>query len=179
MLKKRIRVMRVIHRIALTILTICATALEAQTLSTYLSTRNTHRGGRGPWAKKTSLWPSILLLSSSATTALVGLLVLASYAKSIRWANHLAMTNAVIIITTEVVGFVTWIVVAILYRTGKTGKDLWGWACSPLALNIQPNFEGIVNFDGICQKGVSLVILSGWLAWKRADTFLYSKHFGD
>jgi hypothetical protein len=148
--------MRVFHRVALTILAICATALEAQMLYTYLTTRNVQRGGRGPWAKQTSLWPSILLLSTSATTAIVGLLVLASYARSIRTANNLAMLNASVIIITEVGAFITWIVVAILYRTGKNGKDLWGWACSPLALNIQPNFEGVLNFDGLCKRGVSL-----------------------
>jgi hypothetical protein len=144
-----------LHRVALTGLAITTTALEAQMLQVFFSTRHTIRGGRGPWAKQTSLWPSILLLTTSATTALVGLMVLFSYAKSIRWANNLAMVNATIIITVEIAGFVTWIVVAILYRTGKTGKDLWGWACSPLALNIQPNFEGVLNFDGLCQRGVS------------------------
>jgi len=153
--------MRIFHRIALTCLAVSTTVLEAQTLALFFHTRHTIRGGRGPWAKQTSLWPSILLLSSSATTALVGLMVLLSYAKSIKWANNLAMINATIIITTEVAGFVTWIVVATLYRTGKKGKDLWGWACSPLALTIQPNFEGVVNFEGICQRGVSLKLRCG------------------
>lgn len=148
--------MRICHRIALTALALTTTALEGQTFNLFFSTRNTIRGGRGPWAKQTSLWPSILLLSASATTALIGLMVLFSYAKSIKWANTLAMINATLIITVEVGGFVAWIVVAILYRTGRTGKDLWGWACSPLALNIQPNFEGVLNFEGICQRGVCL-----------------------
>ena len=82
-----------------------------------------------------------------------------SYVRSIKTANNLAWINASIIITTELAGFITWIVVAILYRTGRTGKDLWGWACSPVALQIQPNFAGIVDFDGICQKGVSSVLI--------------------
>ena len=150
--------MRVVHRVALTILAICATALEAQTLYVFLTTKDVQRGGRGPWAKQTSLWPSILLLSTSATTALIGVVVLLSYVRSIRTANNLAMFNAVIIITVELAGFITWIVVAVLYRTGRTGKDLWGWACSPVALQIQPNFEGVVNFEGVCQKGVSLML---------------------
>ena len=146
--------MRVFHRVCLTALAIAVTALEGQTLATFIRTKDIQRNGRGPWAKQTSLWPSILLLSSSATTVLVGLMVLFSYAKSIKLANTMAVVNISIIITTEVAGFITWIVVAILYRTGRTGKDLWGWACSPLALNIQPNFDGILNFDGICQKSV-------------------------
>ena len=154
-LKKRIRVMRVMHRVCLTALAISATALEGQMLYTFLRTKDVQRGGRGPWAKQTSLWPSILLLSTSATTALVGLLVLAAYARSIHLANNLAMINALIIINVEVIGFITWLVVAILYRTGKNGKDLWGWACSPIALSIQPNFAGVLSFDKLCQRGVS------------------------
>lgn len=146
--------MRVLHRVSLTILAFCATALEGHMLYTYLHTRNIQRKGRGPWANETSLWPSILLLSSSATTALIGLIVLASYMRSIRAANNLAMINALIIITVEVAGFVTWIVVAILYRTGKTGKDLWGWACSPGALSIQPSFVGVLSFNRLCKTGV-------------------------
>jgi len=147
--------MRVVHRVVVTILSICSTSLEGQILYSFISTKNTERGGRGPWAKQTSLWPSILLISTSSTTALIGLLVLLAYLRSIRTANHMAILNATIILTVEVAGFIFWIVVAILYRTGKTGKDLWGWACSPVALQIQPNFAGIVDFDGICQKGVS------------------------
>lgn len=146
--------MRVCHRVCLTVLAIVVTSLEGQTLALFLRTKDEQRGGRGPWAKHTSLWPSILLLSTSATTALVGLMVLFSYVRSIKLANTLAMVNASIIITTEVAGFVTWIVVAILYRTGRNGKDLWGWACSPGALSIQPNFDAVLNFDGICKRGV-------------------------
>lgn len=51
-----------------------------------------------------------------------------------------------------------WIIVAVLYRVGKTGHDLWGWACSPLAEKIQPNFEGIVNFDQVCKRGVRVFL---------------------
>jgi len=39
---------------------------------------------------------------------------------------------------------------------GKNGHDLWGWACSPLAAQLQPTFEGVVNFDSVCKRGVCL-----------------------
>jgi hypothetical protein len=55
----------------------------------------------------------------------------------------------------KIIDVITWIVVAILYRVGKTGDDLWGWACSPVAERIQPGFEGLVNFGSVCSRGVS------------------------
>jgi hypothetical protein len=37
---------------------------------------------------------------------------------------------------------------------GKNGHDLWGWACSDTADEIQQNFEGVVDFDMVCNRGV-------------------------
>lgn len=45
----------------------------------------------------------------------------------------------------------------LLLQAGKNGHDLWGWACSPLAHKIQPNFQGLVDFDKVCNRGVCLV----------------------
>lgn len=80
---------------------------------------------------------------------------MSAYAYSIRRANNIATVQSWFIWIVETVHILTWIVVAVLYRVGKTGKDLWGWACSPVAEKIQPTFEGVVNFNKICSRGVS------------------------
>lgn len=54
----------------------------------------------------------------------------------------------------DVTHLAVWIGVAVAYRVAKNGKDLWGWACSPIAQDIQPNFEGVVNFKNVCDRGV-------------------------
>ena len=123
-------------------------------LAKFITTKDEIRGGRGPWAKQTSLWPAIMLLSVSAISVLMGSLILTAYAHSIRTANNVALFQTWFVSLVEGAHIVTWIVVAVLYRTGKTGKDLWGWACSPGAQKIQVNFEGIVNFNSVCSRGV-------------------------
>jgi hypothetical protein len=80
---------------------------------------------------------------------------MSAYTRSIRHANAVALVQTWFVSLVEAAHIITWIVVAVLYRVGKTGKDLWGWACSPTAQKIQPGFEGVVHFEDICSRGVS------------------------
>lgn len=128
---------------------------EARSLALFIRTEHVQANGRGPWAKQTHLWPSIMLLSISAVTVVSGCMIMSAYAYSIRRANNIATVQSWFIWIVETVHIITWIVVAVLYRVGKTGKDLWGWACSPVAEKIQPTFEGVVNFNKVCSRGVS------------------------
>ncbi|EPE33416.1 hypothetical protein GLAREA_06429 [Glarea lozoyensis ATCC 20868] len=181
-LKKKIRYLRFIARLAATALAIATVIQESRTLAKYLSTKNIQRGDppRGPWAKQTSLWPSIMLTSVSAITVLTGLLIMSAYARSIRHANAISLVQTWFVSLVEGAHVITWIVVAILYRVGKSGDDLWGWACSPVAERIQPGFEGLVNFGSVCSRGSSqwrltlasacLQLLTGiifYLMWQR------------
>ena len=75
--------------------------------------------------------------------------------KSIRHANAVALVQTWFVSLVEGAHVITWIVVAIMYRVGKDGHDLWGWACSPIAERIQPGFEGLVDFGSVCSRGVS------------------------
>jgi len=154
-LKTSIRILRFISRLAATAIAIVTASQEAVTFSTYLKTRNTQRDGRGPWAKETSLWPTIMLLAISAITAILGLLIVIAYLISIKTANAISSVQFGASMIIELAHIVIWVIVAILYRVGKTGKDLWGWACSPLAENIQPDFENVVHFDAVCSRGSS------------------------
>jgi hypothetical protein len=156
-LKSRIRLLRFVARLSATALAIPTLILETFTLTTFYSTRNTIRGGRGPWAAETSLWPSIMLLSASGITVLLGMLILTAYiVGSIRAANRVNTVQTSVTVVVEVVHIGFWIAISVLYREGRTGKDLWGWACGGVADSIQKEFEGVVNFDTICKRGVSL-----------------------
>jgi hypothetical protein len=110
-----------------------------------------------------------MLLAVSAITAILGLLIVIAYAFSIKKANSISSVQSGAGMVVELAHIVIWIVVAILYRVGKTGKDLWGWACSPLAQNIQPNFNGVVAFNKVCDRGVSFSTFT--LFWLRLTNF--------
>lgn len=53
-----------------------------------------------------------------------------------------------------------WIAVAVAYRAGKDGNDLWGWACDERAMGIQKAFEGVVDFRRYCDVQTSSWITS-------------------
>jgi hypothetical protein len=104
----------------------------------------------------TQLWSSILLFSISVLTSILGMASLIAYVISgTQKANEISK-----VVTKVQIGVVAghlgiWVGVAIAYRVAKNGKDLWGWACSPLAEQIQPGFEGVVEFRDVCERSVS------------------------
>tara|TARA_R110002060_G_scaffold48037_4_gene59011 strand:+ start:783 stop:1268 length:486 start_codon:yes stop_codon:yes gene_type:complete len=154
-LKNKIRYLRLLSRLAGTAIALTTLAQEGQTIHSFLTTQNTVRGGRGPWAKQTELWSSIMMFALSLITALLGFGIIIAYFFSVKAANTVAGIQGGIGMAVDVTHLAIWIAVAIAYRVAKNGKDLWGWACSPIAQDIQPNFEGIVNFKNVCDRGVS------------------------
>jgi hypothetical protein len=78
----------------------------------------------------------------------------------IKKANELSSKVSKLQISVVVAHLGVWVGVAVAYRVAKNGRDLWGWACSPLAEDIQPGFEGVVDFRDICVRSVSY--LSFW-----------------
>ncbi|CZR68668.1 uncharacterized protein PAC_18567 [Phialocephala subalpina] len=174
-LKSKIRRLRFFARFFATALAVPTLILETQTLTTFYSTHNTIRDGRGPWAKQTSLWPAIMLVSASGVTVLLGLLILAAYTwGSVRSANKVNTMQTTVTVVVELVHIGLWIAVSVLYREGKNGKDLWGWACSGAADKIQKNFEGVVDFNKVCNRGTSEVSRASLYnvaldTWTKAD----------
>lgn len=97
-----------------------------------------------------------MLVSASGVTVLLGLMILAAYTwGSVRSANKVNTMQTTVTVVVELVHIGLWIAVSVLYREGKTGKDLWGWACSDAADRIQKNFDGVVDFNKVCNRGVS------------------------
>ncbi|MCJ1406791.1 hypothetical protein MMC19_000860 [Ptychographa xylographoides] len=180
-LKRHIRLWKLVARIFTFLLAIYPLYSQALTLHKFLTTRDTIVNGRNAWAKETTIWPTILLLSTSGATVLVSMIILASYLRGIRHANK---TNN----TVGTAGFViemgahiaVWIATAAAYRVGKTGNDLWGWTCSTKAAAIQSEFEVVINFQSFCDvqsyawilsivQAVALLVtaLVYFLAWRR------------
>ncbi|KAH6724931.1 hypothetical protein DL95DRAFT_525980 [Leptodontidium sp. 2 PMI_412] len=160
-LKSRIRYLRLLARLAGTAIALTTVSQEGQTIHTFLTTQDTMRGGRGPWAKQTELWSSIMMFALSLITALLGFGIIIAYFFSIKAANTVAGIQGGISMAVDITHLIIWVAVAIAYRVAKNGaKDLWGWACSPIAQDIQPNFEGIVNFKNVCDRGQKTWALS-------------------
>lgn len=106
-----------------------------------------------PWATGTQLWPAFLLAVSSVLTLLVELGgTIAACCKSRSKGAGKAVS------TFENIGRVIfvaqWLAVAILYRVGKTTKDLWGWSCDQRADEIQ-QFYPQLDFQALCTTQVS------------------------
>ncbi|MCJ1447709.1 MAG: hypothetical protein MMC23_008220 [Stictis urceolatum] len=179
-MKIHIRLFKVVVRVLTFALSVFATYTQAAALHKFLTTKTINRNGRDPWAKGTQLWPTYLLLTTSALTAIVSLITVLAYLKGIKQANKRATKLGTPVSVIEICAHsAVWISTTIGYRIGKTGQDLWGWSCSPKAQAIQEVFPE-VNFDFFCniQGGswiasiaqVFLTIVTGvvWgLTWRR------------
>lgn len=165
-LKHHIRLFRFISRALITTVTMAIISEEGKTLLKFLDTHEDIRNPpgspapRGPWALQTQTWPAVLLFFTGVITADLGLVSLIASAVSINRTNYIGSITTKVGIVIESIHVIVWIAVAITYRVAKNGKDLWGWACSPLAEEIQPTFQDVVNFQTVCNRSVSLS-----LAW--------------
>ena len=161
--KRRIRILKLLTRLMTLGLAIYGVASQALTLEKYLTTRGIIRNNRDPWAKDTYIWPTILLLSTSALTVLVSVATIASYCFSgVKGANTISSRAGVPTTVTEnLAHLAVWITTAVGYKLGKTGSDLWGWTCDPKADAIQDIFPE-VNFSFLCgvQTGSWVVSLA-------------------
>lgn len=123
-------------------------------------------GRKSPWAKGTQLWPAFLLLVASFITLCIDLaaLIAACFSHRARKHDHRASTRkrAMRVESTfNKVGYavfvVKWIAVFILYRVGRTSKDLWGWSCDDKAKKIQQYYIVHLNFEKLCTEQVGFL----------------------
>jgi hypothetical protein len=179
-LKLHIRFFKLLVRVLTLALSIFAVYSQAHTLHTFLTTKTIIREGRDPWAKGTQIWPTILLLTTSSLTVIVSMITVIGYFRGVKTANkHASKIGTPMTVVEMAAHLAVWLSTMIAYRVGKTGKDLWGWSCSPKAQKIQDVFPE-VSFDFFCklQGGswvasiaqVVLIIITGlvWgLTWRR------------
>ncbi|KAK5089309.1 hypothetical protein LTR70_007106 [Exophiala xenobiotica] len=102
-------------------------------------------GRSSPWAKHTKLWPTIMLLAASGAT------VLLSFATLVAFYRLSKKKNTMFSILYNLIHIGAWVVVAVLYRVGKTGEDLWGWSCSSKAEKIQSLYKDKLDFSALCE----------------------------
>ncbi|KAI9677856.1 MAG: hypothetical protein M1829_002353 [Trizodia sp. TS-e1964] len=162
LLKRRIRMMRAFSRVASAILAAAILGIMARTLQQYYTSRNVSIDGQTPWAKDTKLWPTLMLFIIAVVTFVLNAFILLAYCCSVAAANRTSSWATVVTILLSVGHIVVWVVVAVVYRLsredGVTGpaRDLWGWACSDAADELQEKFQDIVNFDTIFVEGYRL-----------------------
>jgi hypothetical protein len=80
--------------------------------------------------------------------------IFASYACSVAAANRANVVAVTFDAAVLAANLVVWIVAAALYRAekdrGGVPNDIWGWACSAGAKEIQKAFKDEVDFDSLC-----------------------------
>lgn len=136
------------------VLTAVLEAIMIHALIKFYTTKDIPAPGRvSPWAKNTQLWPAFVLLASSCLTFLTEIGGLcAALCRRLKRASKVEGTFTYI---GYAVFVVKWLVVLILYRIGKTSKDLWGWSCDDRAKNIQQYYVSDLDFDKLCLEQVS------------------------
>jgi hypothetical protein len=111
----------------------------------------------GPWPKNPKLWPTLLLAVASGLTLLLTVgSVLSRICRTLRKSSQIAKSRPLVTTAKYAVHIGTWACVAVAYRLGKTGDDLWGWSCSDSADAIQKAFENDVNFSSLCKLQVCI-----------------------
>ena len=154
-LKRNIRLFRLVSRIATLILSTYTTYTQALSLHRFLTTRDIVISGRNAWAKQTTIWPTCVLLATSALTCIVALITIGTYFRSIKTANRTSATLGTATTIVEMAAHLAvWIGAAAAYRIGKTESDLWGWTCSDKADAIQEQFQNVVDFGKLCDTQV-------------------------
>jgi hypothetical protein len=140
----------------------------ALTLHTFLATRSTVRaapsptGGtvdRTPWHASTRAWPTYMYFAAALASLLLNGAIFGFYACSVRAANRAHVAAVTFDAVVLVANLVVWVVAAALYRAekdkGGVPNDIWGWACSAGAKEIQKAFRDQVDFDSLCDVQTS------------------------
>ncbi len=163
-MKRRIRLLKFILRLATLLLAVYMIATMALTFHKFFSTRNTmiNVGSttRGPWAKQTKTWPTTVLLVTSTLSFIISAVVMVSYVRGIQAANAAHEYGSYLGFGIFIAHVGMWIAVAVAYRAGKDSNDLWGWTCDEKAMKIQKPFEKVINFKRYCDIQTSSWITS-------------------
>ena len=156
--RRYLKIVTTFSLVVSSLLTLFMEASMIYILYKWLRTRHTPASDysrTSPWAKNSVVWPTYMLLASSAITFLLCLAML--IAKCCR-----SRKKATFSLVYNVTHVVVWAVVMVLYRLFKTEKDLWGWSCSQKAEGIQDLYQGVVQFGSLCQ----IQVMSDELAYR-------------
>jgi hypothetical protein len=163
LLKRHIRRLRFASRLLTTLLSLAAFVPIAITLRTFLATQSTYRAAPTPaggtvtrtaWHADTRPWPTYMYFAAALASLALNGAIFGFYALSVAAANRAHVAAVTFDAVVLVANLVVWIVAAALYRAerdkGGVPNDIWGWACSAGAKEIQKAFQDEVNFDSLC-----------------------------
>jgi hypothetical protein len=105
------------------------------------------------------LWPTFLMLATSAVSLLFNLSVLISYHWGVGSANRADSYATYWSYLVHIVNAIVWLVSSTTFKMlegdpSGSPNDLWGWSCSDLAANLQTKIDNAVNFDLQCTTQV-------------------------
>jgi len=149
--KRCIRVLRFATRISSTILSGFIIGSLSYSLAKYFLTRNKIiQGNVHPWATPTVLWPTYMLLAIAVVTFLLNIITICTYVCSVKAANRTSSIAGYIGYAITAVHFIAWAVVTGLFKMANTGSDLWGYSCSDISDQIQPQVQSYLDFGKLC-----------------------------
>jgi hypothetical protein len=123
----------------------------------YLTRNHLISGNVHPWVTPATLWPTYMLLGIAIVTFFMNLITLSSYCCGVDAANKVNSAASIIGYVMQGAHVLVWGAAMGLFRMAKTGKDLWGYSCSPLTDKIQAEVESFVDFGKLCTMQVSLL----------------------
>lgn len=123
--------------------------------ASFLSTKDLTKQGKDgialtPWGSDTKTWPTYMLLVASILTFFGAAFSLVRSCCSSR-------TKTMFNIIYYLAHIGLWAGIAVAYRLGKTGKDLWGWSCDMEHGQRKTLFENDLNFEFMCGLQVCVV----------------------
>ncbi|EON69682.1 hypothetical protein W97_08934 [Coniosporium apollinis CBS 100218] len=162
-LKRRIRLLRLLSRLASLILSIAAFIPIAMTVHKFLTTHNVYRDvllsngttiHRTAWAADSKVWPTYMYFGVALIALVLDAGILVLYLRSVKTANGMDSVASAFSWVVLIGNLVVWAVAAGIYRYEKDGgdrpKDLWGWTCASAAARIQDVFSEEVEFEKFC-----------------------------
>jgi len=150
--KRRIRIFRLLSRIFSLFLNAYMVGSMSYALAKYYLTRNRILPGNShPWATPTVLWPTFMLLGIATVTFLLNFITVSAYVCcGFSGANKLDSLMSKIGYVMLAGHVVAWAVATGLFKMANTGKDLWGYSCSPTADQIEDEVKAYMNFGTLC-----------------------------
>jgi len=103
------------------------------------------------------VWPTYLILSISAVTALMNIITMGAYLLSIRAANESGDFTVFAGYVMLAIEIVVWGLGSGVYKWQDKGDDLWGFSCTMKKKGggLLEEVKQFVDFRGLCSKQVS------------------------
>ncbi len=149
-LKKALHVGKIVTKVLTAMFATVTFASSAYITINFQTTNNNFVNGRTAWPANPKPWPTFMFLAVSGVTLVLSFVTLFSYCRC----YHRARRSWKLTVAKYAIHIGVWIIASAIYRIEKglngNNNDLWGWSCSDKADAIQDEFNGIANFNVLC-----------------------------